>query len=164
MKQLECFSCGALAPDIEGSVHRYMDSSPGCWALYGEVLAREYSDVSLFQNHRLTVDAYALQHPGSPSPQSIQSIAVHLCSLFLVFERGSALDTATAKMKRLSMHKSEFSWLEPQVGLGAVSVQDVWVTEGVSAHLDVVKRWAATTWAAWEQHHAQVHSWVKLCG
>lgn len=163
MKELECFSCGALVPNIEGPVHRYMVSSPGCWSMYGEVLAREYSDVAFFRNHRLTVDAYALQHPGNPSPQSIQSVAVHLGSLFLVFERGSELGEAATKIKRLSRHKTEFSWLKPPVGLGSISVQDVWISEGVNAHLDAVKEWAAATWAAWGQHHAQIQSWVKLC-
>ncbi len=75
---VSCFSCGALAPDIDGPVHRYMDSSPGCWALFGEVLAREYSDYNYASHHRLTVDAYAVQHPGKPSPPSIGSVAVHL--------------------------------------------------------------------------------------
>lgn len=79
--ETKCFSCGALVKDIDGPVHRYMDSSPGCWATFGEVLAREYSAVNYGLNHRLTVDAYALQHPGKHSPQSIQSIAVHLVSL-----------------------------------------------------------------------------------
>lgn len=53
----KCFSCGAMVEDIDGPVHRYMASSPGCWAAYGIVLAREYSDVMFARNHRLTVDA-----------------------------------------------------------------------------------------------------------
>ncbi|MCP5049599.1 MAG: hypothetical protein GY940_20685 [bacterium] len=54
-----CFSCGAPVPEIEGPVHRYMDSSPGCWKIFGEVLAREYSNAAYARYHRLTVDAYA---------------------------------------------------------------------------------------------------------
>lgn len=41
----KCFSCGGLYPNVDGPVHKYMDSSPGCWAIYGEVLAKEYSDL-----------------------------------------------------------------------------------------------------------------------
>ena len=43
--------------------------------------------------HQLTVDAYAIQHPGKPSAQSIQSVCVHLISLYASLEReiGSAL-------------------------------------------------------------------------
>ena len=64
-----------------------MESSPSCWAAYGEVLAREYNDPAFMAAHRLTVDAYAVQHPGRPSPQSIQSVALHLISLCLVLEQ-----------------------------------------------------------------------------
>lgn len=44
MKKNTCFSCGGLFPDIDGPTHRYMTSSAGCWSVYGEVLAREYSN------------------------------------------------------------------------------------------------------------------------
>ena len=73
-KTCGCLSCGGVFPDIDGPVHRYMKSSPGCWAVYGEVLAREYEDPYFFEVHRLTVDAYAVQHPGSTDRQSIQSV------------------------------------------------------------------------------------------
>ena len=55
--QETCPGCGLLAPRSEGPVHRYMLSSPGCWALYGELLAREYGDVRYMAAHRLTIDA-----------------------------------------------------------------------------------------------------------
>ena len=84
-----CVGCGALVPEIEGPTHRYLGASPGCWAVYGEVLEKEYGDYLRYAPvHRLTVDAYAAQHPGVPSPQSIQSVAVHLIRLHLVLERG----------------------------------------------------------------------------
>jgi len=56
----------------DGPAHAYMLSSPGCWAAYGELLAREYSDSAYRRLHRLSVDAYALQHPGIDTPQSPQ--------------------------------------------------------------------------------------------
>jgi len=40
----KCPGCGGTFPLLGGPVHRYMESSPGCWAAYGVVLAREYSD------------------------------------------------------------------------------------------------------------------------
>ncbi len=61
-----CFSCGALVPATDGTTHDHMLSSPGCWAIYGEVLAREYERPAYMADHRLTVDAYAVQHPGEP--------------------------------------------------------------------------------------------------
>jgi hypothetical protein len=63
-----------------------MLGSPGCWAAYGRVLEREYSDPVLFgAAHRLTVDAYALQHPGDPRERrAVQSFWLHGASLWLV--------------------------------------------------------------------------------
>jgi hypothetical protein len=39
-------------------------------------------------------DAYAAQHPGTPSPQAIQSVAVHLLALYAVLEKGVASEMA----------------------------------------------------------------------
>lgn len=150
--------------EIEGPVHRYMASSPGCWATYGEILVREYSNPSYFGLHRLTVDAYALQHPDVPSEQTIQSIALHLCSLYTIFECAFEMSAATNLMKRMSKHKAKFSWLEPPEILGSITVRRVWESEGSDAHLNEVEEWAKSTWLAWEKHHSQVRTWVTLCG
>src|SRR5436190_1879442 len=39
-----CIGCGVLTPDADGPTHPYLGASPGCWAVYGEVLAREYGE------------------------------------------------------------------------------------------------------------------------
>ena len=140
-----------------------MDSSPGCWAAFGEVLAHEYSDVSFGRNHRLTVDAYALQHPGKQSPQSIQSIAVHLVSFYMIFERGMKMPEATQFLQRLVEHKAEFFWLEPPADFGSVTVRNVLDAKNAEAHLQTVKKWAESAWSAWEEHHGQAKKWAELC-
>jgi Family of unknown function (DUF5946) len=55
--RLACCGCGAIFEDRQGPTHRYMESSSGCRAVYGEVLARDYGDISCASLHRLTVDA-----------------------------------------------------------------------------------------------------------
>jgi len=60
--KIPCEGCGISLADSEGPIHSYMLSSPACWKLYTEVLAREYSDEIYWKVHRLTVDAYAIQH------------------------------------------------------------------------------------------------------
>lgn len=82
-----CPGCGGRFLNGNGPVHRYMESSPGCWAAYGDVIAREYSESALADVHRLSVDSYAAQHPGRPSPQSMKSVGVHLIRLCLTVER-----------------------------------------------------------------------------
>jgi len=53
------------------------------------VLAREYSEPAYFGVHQLTVDTYAVQHPGVAERRSIQSVALHLITLSLMVERGA---------------------------------------------------------------------------
>ena len=85
MKMERCFSCGGSFINLHGPVHAYMKSSPGCWAAYGNLLAMEYENSSLFQVHQLTVDSYAIQHPGGQDSQSVKSVGFHLARLFLYF-------------------------------------------------------------------------------
>src|SRR5690349_15169292 len=66
-----CVGCGAMVPDIDGPTHRYLGASPGCWQIYGEVLAGKDGVMP----HRLLVDVYAAQHPGVEGKQSSQSVA-----------------------------------------------------------------------------------------
>lgn len=156
---IRCIGCDAVFPDIDGPTHRYMESSPGCWQAYGAVLAREYSDGALQAVHRLTVDAYAVQHPGRPSAQSIQSVAVHLMSLCLVVERRVEPAYATRVMGSAVRVKGRFVWLTPPHTRGRVTVLDVANTSG--AHEDAVRAWAERAWGAWEEHHSVVRNWLK---
>ena len=158
----ECFSCGALVKECEGPTHRYLGSSPGCWAAFGEVLTLEYSDMAYGKNHRLTVDAYALQHPGEPSPQTIRSAVIHLASLHLVFDRGKEPHEATRLMQKLAQRKSVFSWLDPPEILGEVTVADVLAATDAQSHLQRVEEWARAAWTAWRRHHAKVEEWIAL--
>src|SRR5262245_1929410 len=62
-----CEDCGAIV--AEGRA--------GCLKLFEEILAREFSDFHYGRAHRLTVDAYALQHPDRYM-RSGKSFAAHL--------------------------------------------------------------------------------------
>lgn len=99
-----CFACGGQFTPVEsGAVHDYMLSTPGCWAAFGEVLTREYSDPELFaSSHRLSVDAYAIQHPGrADDRRAVQSVWLHATSVWMVFEQGVDFAEATRALKRL---------------------------------------------------------------
>jgi hypothetical protein len=155
-----CIGCGGLIPDIDGPTHRYMESSPGCWQLYGEVLAREYSDAAFRSMHRLTVDSYAVQHPGRPTAQSIQSVCVHLMSLCMVIEQGVDLAQATRALGRAVRPKGRFVWLTPPRSAGGITVVDVAAAATAAAHVDRVRAWAESAWSAWAEHHDAVRSWL----
>ena len=63
-----CPGCGLSLPVVEGPTHPYIGASPSCWALFGQVIAREYGAPAYMKAHQTTVDAYAVQHPGRPGP------------------------------------------------------------------------------------------------
>ena len=158
-----CPGCGGLFPDSDGlgPAHAYLDASPGCWAVYGEVLAKEYGEYQYPAVHRLTVDAYAAQHPGTPSRQSIQSVAGHLISLHLVLERGANAKRATAAIRKATVQSDRFAWLEPPPSLGAFTVLDVAGAKDFDEHVRLVERWARSVWVAWAAHHETIRKWAN---
>lgn len=157
---LPCPGCGAEFAAFDGPVHEYMESSPGCWRAFGEVLAREYGDRDLFAVHRLTVDAYAVQHPGGDSRQAIQSVGVHLVRLCLFLEQGLNPEDANAAMLRVGETKASMFKLPRPQSLGPVTVADVLATDSKEAHARVVRQWATSAWQAWEASHEVIRRWA----
>lgn len=155
-----CPGCGGLFEEREGPTHRYMLSSPACWAVYGEVLAREYGDPAYGRVHRLSVDAYAVQHPGVPSPQSIQSVAVHLIRLCLLLDRDVDLQRANDVIKAAAESAEYYVWLAPPPSRGAITVADVHQARDADEHEKRVRQWASSAWTAWSTHHATIHGWL----
>ena len=160
MSSIECIGCGGQFPDIEGPVHRYMTSCPGCWAAYGEVLAREYSNPAFYVVHRLSVDTYAVQHPGHPSRQCIHSVGLHLIRLCLLIERGLSMEHANAAMLAAGKRKDGFVWLDPPASLGDLTVADVVDARTPEAHKRAVNAWARSAWNAWTPYHDTVRAWL----
>jgi hypothetical protein len=163
MSEARCPGCGALFHMSDGPTHRYMESSPGCWAAFGEVLAREYSDPRYMAVHRMTVDAYAVQHPGHSSPQSIQSVAIHLIGLFLTLELRWPAIQVTAAIKRAA-DTTTFWWVDPPDSRGAITVANVVPAQSPEKHASEVHAWAKSAWAAWFPHHDQVRRWAHAAG
>jgi hypothetical protein len=157
---IACIGCGALVPDVVGPTHRYLGASPGCWALYGELLAAELLDRERAPMQRLTINAYAVQHPGKAGPQTSQSVWVHLVGLCLVLERGMPADRTTGLMARLAGQRRSFEWLEPPASLGARTILDVRAAEGLDAYDQAVATWSVSAWLAWEPHHEAVRALV----
>ena len=134
---------------MEGPTHRYMASSPGCWAAYGDVLVREYEDASFAGAHRLGVDAYAVQHPDQPSPQSIQSVAVHLIRLCLLLDEGAEIGRANEIMLAATKMKKHFVWLTPPPSRGTITVADLRRAGSAAEHVKLERFWAKVVWKAW---------------
>ena len=157
---VECPGCGLVAPEIPGPTHAYCLSSAACWAVYGEVLAREYEDRAYGGLHQATVDAYAVQHPGIPERRSIQSVALHLITLCLVLEDGADPAMGPPLHKRLA-GRSSFYWLDPPRPNGTMTVSDVARAQDAAEHLRLVDAWARNVWNAWRPHHSIVRKWIE---
>jgi hypothetical protein len=161
MGTLRCPGCGALVPPAEETRrHAYIGSAPGCWLLYTEVLAREYGDIRYTPAHQLTVDAYAVQHPGVPERRAAQSVAIHLVGLCLSLERRRGATELPRLRQALALPSRIFPWLAPPPSVGEVTVLDVHAVATPDAHRATVERWARSAWEAWSPHHVQVRTWA----
>ena len=148
-----CIGCKLVLPVTKWPTHSYILSSPACWKLYGEVLAREYSDKAYWKVHRLTVDAYALQHPGENNRRAIQSVNVHLASLYLIFEKNTTYDNATQQIANIiKIHKADLKFIVPPESCGQLTILDVWKATTAQEHADLVRQWARSTYEAWSHH------------
>jgi hypothetical protein len=156
---MRCIGCHAEFTQIDGPTHEYMLSSPGCWAAYGEVLAREYSDYGLTRLHRLTVDTYAVQHPGVNVPAARRSVGLHLSRLYLLLEAGWSIERANNAMPAITKFKDRCDWLEPPSMTGTSSVLEVLQSASSEEHEKRVRAWAESVWKAWAVHHATVRKW-----
>lgn len=161
MNDARCPGCGARFPAHDGPAHEYMESSPGCWHAFGVLLAKMYEDPSLSVVHRLSVDAYAVQHPGGNSRQAIQSVGIHLSRLCLFLEQGLAPEAANAAMLRVGKIKHTMVKLERPPILGEVTVADVVAARDIESQVEAARRWARSAWEAWAYHHDTVRQWVR---
>lgn len=155
-----CRGCGSRLPAIEGPVHAYMTSSPACWAAFGEVIAREFQNPDLMPVHRLTVDVWAIQHPGDGSRQAIQSVGLHLARLMVQLDEGLSGAAANEAMLGFAARKAELPEL-PQPDRYAMTVADVVAATAPEAHAAAVRRWAQAVWADWSDQHAFIRAWAK---
>jgi hypothetical protein len=106
---------------------------------------------------QLCVDAYAVQHPGQPGPQAIQSVGGHLVSLLAQIELNLPLSRSAALLERGVRRKGLFTWLTPPTFDSAHTVLFMQANLGDPAW--AAREWAASAWRAWAPHHAQVRAW-----
>jgi len=124
--------------------------------LYGQVLAKEYGEYNYPEHtHRLTVDTYAIQHPGQPGKQSIQSVNLHLISLYFVLIKGLNGREATKIIGKVLEGNRKFEWLEPPVPNGRITVADVLKAANQEEHEKAVEKWAADVFGCWYSKHGQ---------
>lgn len=128
--------------------------------LFNQILAYEYSDPDLLPTHRLTVDTYAVQHPGEGrTRQQIQSVGLHLARLGLQLEKTISPKETNDVMLGLGKHKRTLEYLKPPRHF-EMTVADVAEFAGCSQHSDEIKACAISAWKAWSNHHDYILRWA----
>ena len=154
---IKCYGCKALVEDIPGTAHKYIGANQGCWNLYTEVLAKQYSEFNYPEDtQRLTVDTYAIQHPGVPSKQSIQSVNIHLISLYAVLIKKLKGKQATKMIGEILKKEPRFEWLEPPVPNGQITVIDVLKATNKEEHGKIVEEWAGDVFNCWYSKYRDI--------
>ncbi len=159
--EVRCFGCSAQVSDLAGPTHAYMLSAPGCWALYGSVLAWR---AGLAARGELTaaqriVDTYAVQHATNPDRRNRQSVACHLMSLCASIEHG--VSGARLPIMIGAWAHRDYPQLAPSAAGYPVTVRDV-TEAGEDVRLAIVEEWATSAWAAWSAHHDTVRGWLAM--
>ncbi|TSA78955.1 hypothetical protein FNU79_18545 [Deinococcus detaillensis] len=161
-----CTGCGGLFLHLDGPTHRYMESSASCWATFGAMNDPSRS-IEYVPFSALTVDAYAAQHPGQPSHQTVNSVAIHLMVLFGVLERGYEpeqalwLRTRPGRLGKTLKH-DRFHWLTPPSFTSRLTLADVVAGRTPRERSPMIQAWTEDVWAAWAAPHSvQVEAWFE---
>jgi hypothetical protein len=149
-----CPGCGLTMP-AGGAIRYegYFNVSNECWSLFTEVIGREFSNAVLFgQVHHLTVEAYAVQHPGGAHPD--KSIDIHLAGLYLMMERNVAPSAVATYMQTLAERVRDWPHFEaPPADAWTQTIFDVAMADD---HIAAVREWSAGVWAAWSPQRDRV--------
>lgn len=149
-----CAGCGALVPEIDGRVHSYVPSSPGCWKTFDEVQADEMQRFGYPPAHRLVVDAYMAQHPGDGSDRrDRQSVFVHLVGLCAVLEGGLAHSHATQVLRRVVQRQDDFPTVKRTRRPGQLSVLHMLGAADAADYERRAGEWATAVWDSWSTQH-----------
>jgi len=138
-----CEDCGATV--AEGKV--------GCRKLFEEILAREFSDYRYGKIHRLTVDAYSLQHPDTYM-RSAKSFAAHLTGIYAALESEDALAVNQTVQKWLSTNPKINKPDRLPEQRGNLTITYIRSAVDADEHGNRVREWAREVWSAWSEHHA----------
>ena len=114
-----CPGCGTrFLPQALDETHPYIGASPACWATFGEVLAREFGDVTFGRRPSPHRGRVRRQHPGHDERRERQSVALHLVGLCHWLEHDLEMDQLNAITQRLANADRQWPWLDPPQSYG----------------------------------------------
>jgi len=155
-----CPRCGGVVPVVDAPTPAEISAAPGCWMLYNKVVGREYGEWSYPQLHRLTVNAYAAQHPGGSGPDAVRWLGSHLIGLCAALALGQDATRSNSIIDRVAAEFAGFEWLEPPQLSGLLTIADVAAAPSLRERERLVRDWACDVWDAWAAHHATIKGWL----
>lgn len=140
---------------------REVASLEACQELFTQAGAREFADPAYFPAHRLTVDAYCLQHPDVYMKSS-KSAAAHLALMCWSMEYGESRN-APHVLKQWLDGPRTYPRVTPPPPLqrGTLTVRHVLAAEDAEEYLTRAREWATSAWHAWREHWDQARTWVN---
>ena len=142
---MSCPECGAP-----------VDGLDACQKLFDDLGLRAYEDSRYSAMRRLAVDCYACQHDRYIL--SGRSLAAHLTGLAVAFEHQDTEDLNERIQGWLSRTRHVEKPEVPRFR-GTVTIADV-VRAAPDEYAATVRRWAASVWEAWADHHALAREWI----
>lgn len=134
-------------------------SRSACHSLFEEVIAREFSDYRYGRIHRLTVDAYCLQHPD-PYMRSAKSFAAHLTGMYCALELGGDRKILRRLQQWLSTNPN-LKKPRPPAEKGSIHIDYVAAAQDAEDHERRVRRWAEDIWQAYRAYHDLARRWTE---
>ena len=137
-----CPGCSIRLPALDGPTDPYGGASPSCWAMFCEVLARDYGGYGYLEAHQLVVDAYMAQHPAFSTAAGRRSVAVPLVGLLCALELGLSGQEVSRTIGRVFPEKQDVEAFEPVPWLGEITVASVHAARDLEEHTARAKVWA----------------------
>jgi hypothetical protein len=163
-----CPDCRVVLPKFDGPVHRYLGASASCWAMYSALNSGSEPPLAPNPFNALLVDAYAAQHPGAPSNQAIQSVAVHVLTLYGILVRGVSIERAiwlrTRPLRDGSRHKhTRFTWLTPPSFEASLKIADIVAEPTPQLRAARATDYVHSVWSIWwtTDHADTIAQWYE---
>jgi hypothetical protein len=131
-----------------------------CQKLFEDLGLRAFADSRYAAMRRLAVDCYACQHERYIL--SGRSLAAHLTGLAVAIEHDGAEQVNDRVQGWLSRTRHIEKPAVPSVR-GKVTIADV-ADAPPERYAMAVRRWAASVWDAWREHHALAREWIAAAG
>ncbi len=171
---LVCPGCkAAFSTPVILPAHRYGVMSKECWAAFNALLVYEIDVLGYPEEQRLTIDAYAVQHPQNIPLQkelgidesairaSTKSVGRHLIGLYSSLEQKIPLNTISNIMDNFIKYGNDLEMLTTPDHLGAITIAGFSPKFTREEYELFAKKWAASAWDAWSSEHDTVREWTK---